>query len=718
MKRSTPIHLVIWTIVLGLGAYLAGALLQSRDAAELRARNTALTYARLVSEHASASFERADLILDTLIATLPAGTLEQGQALSSSRRIALQDSFIEARSRMAGITDVVLTDAQGAAIVAASDPKPAATAAGREYFRVLQTERRNDPVISEALRGRASGTWGIKVARRLELPDGRFAGVILINLGIETQFTDFYKSLSIDSGSAIALWGMDKRLMIRHPIVDSEIGKPLALQAFEPLFKTRATELAVATPSPIDGAQRMIAMRRLERFPLLASVALAENDYLAPWRSQARNTSLALGILLCGGGLLSYMVIRGARNTERVRRLIRETPLGLLTCTAEAGGSLIVRHANPAARRILQTPLAPHLNCRLEELLPSLADSAIPERIRATAEGGETWRISAQAYRDTHIQGLFDVSAFQVSPGVAVMMFDDVSEREVALAALNARERDLLRAEAIAQLGSWRLRLEDHSLSCSDECRRILGVPPGLPVSVATFTVVIHPEDRGRVRSAWRRLLGGGHFDETYRITPDRQVKWVRVRAEHDELNDAGTSVIGTVLDITQQHEAEQRLKDSEDRFHQLFARHASIMLLINPVTGSIIDANTAAADFYGYPLEILVGMNIQDINALPPEEVERERKLALREERNYFIFPHRLADGSLRTVEVYSSPIRSGPETLLFSIMHDVTEKQLAESRLRLAAGVFDNAHEGIIVTDLDGTIHGTAPTIVAARK
>ena len=64
----------------------------------------------------------------------------------------------------------------------------------------------------------------------VELFDGHFAGVILINLGIETQFTDFYKSLSIDSGSAIALWGMDKRLMIRHPIVDSEIENSVILE--------------------------------------------------------------------------------------------------------------------------------------------------------------------------------------------------------------------------------------------------------------------------------------------------------------------------------------------------------------------------------------------------------------------------------------------------------------------------------------------------------
>lgn len=105
---------------------------------------------------------------------------------------------------------------------------------------------------------------------------------------------------------------------------------------------------------------------------------------------------------------------------------------------------------------------------------------------------------------------------------------------------------------------------------------------------------------------------------------------------------------------------------------------HAAMMLLIDPGTGSILAANKAARAFYGY--DRLVGMKIQDLNVLSPDEVAEERRRALHEERHYFLFPHRLADGSVRAVEVYSSPVASPPSdgTALLSIIHDASLKDL----------------------------------------
>ncbi|MBR9971673.1 sensor histidine kinase [Magnetospirillum sulfuroxidans] len=111
---------------------------------------------------------------------------------------------------------------------------------------------------------------------------------------------------------------------------------------------------------------------------------------------------------------------------------------------------------------------------------------------------------------------------------------------------------------------------------------------------------------------------------------------------------------------------------------------HSSIMLLIEPETGAILDANDAASHFYGYSLPQLRLMRIQDINTLGPDEVGAERRRAKAEKRNYFIFPHRLASGELRTVEVYSAPLHDGGgHTLLLSIIHDITGKTVADSEL-----------------------------------
>lgn len=111
-----------------------------------------------------------------------------------------------------------------------------------------------------------------------------------------------------------------------------------------------------------------------------------------------------------------------------------------------------------------------------------------------------------------------------------------------------------------------------------------------------------------------------------------------------------------------------------EQSFYCMFEADPEIMLVIEPDSGVILDANQPAVDFYGHPKSKLCGMLIQDINTLSAEHVAAERQKALHEERNYFVFPHRLASGEERIVEVYSSPIVLGDKQVLFSIIHDIT--------------------------------------------
>jgi PAS domain S-box-containing protein len=125
-------------------------------------------------------------------------------------------------------------------------------------------------------------------------------------------------------------------------------------------------------------------------------------------------------------------------------------------------------------------------------------------------------------------------------------------------------------------------------------------------------------------------------------------------------------------------------LKESEQRFQALFKRHHAVMLLIEPDSGKIVDANFAASQFYGYTREQLSAMNISDINQLKPAEIAQERQHAKKEIRNYFIFPHRLASGEMRTVEVHSTPIDVQGQLLLFSIIHDITDRKKAEEDLQ----------------------------------
>lgn len=106
----------------------------------------------------------------------------------------------------------------------------------------------------------------------------------------------------------------------------------------------------------------------------------------------------------------------------------------------------------------------------------------------------------------------------------------------------------------------------------------------------------------------------------------------------------------------------------------EFFERHGVPMLWIEPNSGRIVGANPAAQAFYGFDRAVLQQMYITDINMLSPEQIAHERAVAASEGRNYFIFRHQVADGEIRTVEVYSHPYAIDGRQLLLSVIKDIT--------------------------------------------
>jgi PAS domain S-box-containing protein len=136
--------------------------------------------------------------------------------------------------------------------------------------------------------------------------------------------------------------------------------------------------------------------------------------------------------------------------------------------------------------------------------------------------------------------------------------------------------------------------------------------------------------------------------------------------------------------------QARTRIRELEDaaaggnsccaHYNSLFRDNHAVMLFIDPETGLIADANNAAANFYGWPRDELLGKPIADINTLPPDKIREEMRKARGQSKRYFDFRHRTADGDVRDVEVYSGPIRHDGRELLYSLVFDVTERKLNE--------------------------------------
>ncbi|MBF0102659.1 MAG: PAS domain S-box protein, partial [Desulfobacterales bacterium] len=136
--------------------------------------------------------------------------------------------------------------------------------------------------------------------------------------------------------------------------------------------------------------------------------------------------------------------------------------------------------------------------------------------------------------------------------------------------------------------------------------------------------------------------------------------------------------------EISRRIKAEVFVKESEEQFRSMFESHYAIMLLIDPENGKIIRANRGAEKFYGYTVAEFENQTIQQINQLTKEEIASEMANAKAEKRNYFHFPHKLASGEIRDVEVHSSPILFKGKTILFSIIHDITDRKRSEEALK----------------------------------
>ncbi|MBI9084847.1 MAG: PAS domain-containing protein [Desulfobacterales bacterium] len=140
--------------------------------------------------------------------------------------------------------------------------------------------------------------------------------------------------------------------------------------------------------------------------------------------------------------------------------------------------------------------------------------------------------------------------------------------------------------------------------------------------------------------------------------------------------------ILLAIEDITERKQADQALQDSEAKFRNLFQNHSAAKLIIDPDTGNIVEANRSAEIFYGWSVEQLKEMRIQDINTLSNEQVKAEMEKARLLERTYFEFRHRLSDGSFKEVGVYSCKVDIKRKALLHSIIHDISKRKRTEEQ------------------------------------
>lgn len=161
-----------------------------------------------------------------------------------------------------------------------------------------------------------------------------------------------------------------------------------------------------------------------------------------------------------------------------------------------------------------------------------------------------------------------------------------------------------------------------------------------------------------------------GRFYESH----DTVIEWI----------DGKTVKAQVAFDITDKKIAEEKLIKSEVRFRSLFEGHRAMMYIVDPQNGILLDVNNAAAEFYGYSVDELRGEHISKIHTFTKEQIDEARQRAASVPQTLFMVNHRLRNGEIRSMEIYTSPVEVEGKKALFSILHDVTERTKAEEQLK----------------------------------
>ncbi len=314
----------------------------------------------------------------------------------------------------------------------------------------------------------------------------------------------------------------------------------------------------------------------------------------------------------------------------------------------------------------------------------------------------------------------YKVTAFSWDKGYFVTYFQDVSEEMERIKILDKQQ------ETIAELSlemekvfngtndaMFLVKVEDGQfryLRNNKAHRELTGFTPDMIRDKTPIEVL--GEELGKIVEAnYRRCLESGEtitYEETLPFPAGERV-WYTTLTPVVE-NSTVKYIVGFRKDISLQKKAEKEKNELLTRLQGMFNGHTAVMLLIEPKSGKILDANSAASSFYGYTREELLNMYIHDINMLPKEEVEKRRLMVLKEKQKYFIFPHRLKNQEIKLVDVYCCPIKYNDGCLLYSIIFDVTDREEYKEKLylekELLRTTLQSIGDGVVTTDEKGII------------
>jgi diguanylate cyclase (GGDEF)-like protein/PAS domain S-box-containing protein len=313
---SRPVRLIVIGGIVLIGAVMAatGGLLlnlRDRDLAESERRLNGL--ALVIAEQIDRNLQSIEVIQTAVIERMRSLGIASAEDLE--RQMSGYDTHQRFRDRISAlphISSLVLTDAQGKLInFSCSWPIPSVKIPDQDPSRAFKADPRLTFHVGAPLRGPATGSWVVLVARKFTGPNGEFLGVVTGAMEL-AYFEKMFEAVAISPNESISLFRRDGTLLVRHPRQEPAVGQSFPKSRLFSDVLSRSDHGSVRETGVIDGKERLIAARGLSHFPIVVAVTTTVDSALANWRDGAIATigmALMLGVVISGVVVVSVWLV-------------------------------------------------------------------------------------------------------------------------------------------------------------------------------------------------------------------------------------------------------------------------------------------------------------------------------------------------------------------------------------------------------------------------
>lgn len=277
--------------------------------------------ARALAFQADTAFRGTDLALEDMVERAEAGDR------SSAGIARLRAHLILMAHKAWFLHDLFMYDEHGVLLASSLEPPIEANNADRAYFQYHKLRPDRETHIGTPIRSRSSGLWVVPVSRRLQHPDGSFAGVALATLRIDF-FEDIYDELNLGNSGTVLLALEDGTLLYRRPLQEHLIGRNISEGPVFQTYRKLGPDGTAMLTARVDGIERLYSYRRTSAPPLVVAAGVSSEETLQEWHRLALVIGLALVFVLV---LIGYLTRRLLRQLA-IRDLLEE---GLRNKTGE-----------------------------------------------------------------------------------------------------------------------------------------------------------------------------------------------------------------------------------------------------------------------------------------------------------------------------------------------------------------------------------------------